>query len=175
MDIAKVKAYIASMKPPQGAAVKNYVAAAVRALGGRADADLARTMGVPAPTIASWKKRGVIPEDHFLWFTTTLGEKILNYRSRSALADPISDAAVVRLLVRTGGNPLGLERQGVRAAPYVLPGLFALAAFLHQTSSAEWAELSEDDQIERLADLLEGAMGQEAHTLPLPMGLRRAK
>lgn len=175
MDIAKVKAYIAAMRPPQGEAVKGYIAAAVRALGGRSDAGLSRTMGVPAPTIASWKKRGVVPEDHFRWFTTTLGEKIIAYRAHMGIPDPVSDAAVVKLLVRTGGNPLGLEADGVRATPYVLPGLFALSAFLYQTQSAGWAALSEEDQTERLADLLEGAMLEEASTVPLPLDFKRGR
>ncbi|HMO86004.1 MAG TPA: hypothetical protein PKC18_13905, partial [Lacipirellulaceae bacterium] len=104
MDEQKYKAFVALLVPPQGAALSTYIGAASRALGGRTDSDLARTIGVPVATLASWKKRGAVPDDRITWFTTTLVPKIAEYRSDLPDVSSTARAATVELLSRSSGN-----------------------------------------------------------------------
>ena len=105
MNATDARDFIAAVRPPSGStALAAYLDSAIRALGGRADVDLARSIGVPAATIASWKRRGSVPEDKLSWFTTTLTEKIAEYRSDIAQAEYTARAAVLTLAVQLGGD-----------------------------------------------------------------------
>lgn len=172
MEIDKVKAFIAAMQPPAGEGLRHYIAAAVRSIGGNSDAALARTVGVPAPTIASWKKRGVIPEEKAGWFPTTLAEKILQFSARGRADESIPRAAVVQLLVQTGGNPLGLpSERAVLLAPHLLEPLFALSGFLYFSRPDHWAQLAPSDRVRSLTELLEGALALDGRHIPVPAQL----
>lgn len=173
MKVAKVNAFIASMHPPPGEALKTYLSAAVRALGGRADADLARTMGVPASTVAAWKRRGAIPESHYTWFTTTLSTKILEFKSKAYADDDIPLAAALNLLARTGHNPWGLQTKvAMLTAPYILRELTPLAGFLHDSQPSRWEGLASAEIVDQLTDLLEGAVRIDVRLFKLPAALR---
>lgn len=159
MDATKVKKFIAHMAPPvEGQnGVREYIRAAVWALGGRTDADLARTMGLPPATIASWKRRGVIPESGRLWFTTTLAEKIVQHQLRHTNTQAaVARAAVIQVLGRHGGNPFDISG-GPLAYAAMFDGLHALAEFMLDTAPDEWGDDGDSVLVERLADLLEGA------------------
>ena len=168
MDAANAMAFVAALRPPSGtAALSAYIDAAVRALGGRADADLARTMGVPAATVASWKRRGLVPEGSFSWFTTTLAEKIAQYRSDLPQAGFTARAAVLRLVLMTNGDVLGVEH-GAAATAHALGGLLALAQFLDEVADLP----SETARVDALAHLLAGGMWEFQHGVHLPIRRR---
>ena len=160
MEITKVNAFIAHMHPPSGEPLKGYLRAAILALGGRSDADLARTIGVPASTVASWKRRGSIPESHYTWFTTTLAEKISVYASIDLRVadDPVALAAALLLLKKHSHDPLGLNDQSSAAAPYVLAAMSNLALFLYLANEAEWDRIPLVERIKHLAEVLDGSV-----------------
>lgn len=174
MKSAKVNAFIALMHPPLGEGLKTYLSAAVRALGGRADADLGRTMGVPPSTIASWKRRGSIPEGHYTWFTTTLAEKIVEYKSKAYADDDVALAAAINLLARTNNNPWNLDADtAALASPYILRESTPLAGFLHEAHPGHWEGMSPKETIDGLTDLLEGAMIADVRLFKVPPRVRR--
>lgn len=157
MDEAKVNAFIASLVPPTGTAeLATYVRAAVRALGGRSDAALARTMGVAPSTLASWKSRGVVPQEYVTWFTSTLADKVADYNVDLPQVGITARAAVVELIVRTGSNPLRGEQSPPKVAR-ILGGLLALGEFVATRSSVD-LRAAESTSVSKLADILEAAM-----------------
>lgn len=165
MDATNAMSFVAALRPPSGtAALSAYIDAAVRALGGRADADLARTMSVPDATVASWKRRGLVPEGSFMWFTTTLAEKIAEYRIDLPQAGFTARAVVLRLILLRHGDVLGIE-QGTAATAYALGGLLALAQFLDEVADLP----SEAARVDALADLLAGGMWEFQHGVRLPI------
>ncbi|WP_242414714.1 hypothetical protein [Sphingomonas panni] len=116
--------------PPQSDdAVPAYLSAVVRALGGRSDADLARTIGVPSHVIANWRRRRRIAANYEVWFSTTLAEKIGTYNRDLPNVDATAKAAVIHLILQTDGNPLSASRDHIGATGLALGGLLALAQF----------------------------------------------
>lgn len=164
MDEQKYKAFVARLIPPQGAPLSAYISAASRALGGRTDSDLARTIGVPVATLASWKKRGAVPDDRITWFTTTLVPKIAEYRSDLPDVSNTARAATVELLTRTSGNPMRIERFPVFATANMLGAILAVAEFLVEVEGIEPRTLN-SKTVERITDLLEVAMLEFRATL----------
>lgn len=139
MEDSELQSLMSVAWPPddeEGEAVPGYLAAAVRALGGRADADLARTIGVAPSVIANWKRRRRIPEDYRPWFATTLVEKIATYNSELPRVGPIAREALIRVLLQTNGNPLGVETNELEVTADVLGALLALAQFIVDASDA---------------------------------------
>lgn len=60
-----------ALLPAEGLDVTRFLLDAAWAIDGR-EADLARIQGVSRSTIATWKKRGIIPAKHLTWFQTSL-------------------------------------------------------------------------------------------------------
>lgn len=159
MKVEKVNAFVALMRPPSGEGLKAYLAAAVKALGGRSDAALARTMGVPPSTVAAWKRRGGIPDGHYSWFSTTLAEKIMEAKSEAYAGEDVPVAAVLNLLLQTNHNPWGLDPQSALvAAPRIVRELTPLAGFLIDAHPDKWGDTSSSQVVASLTELLEGAV-----------------
>ena len=155
----KAAGFVAVMRPPSGEGLKPYIAAAARALGGRSDADLGRSMGVPASTIASWKRRGSIPSPHYEWFTTALAEKILEARSKAYADDNFAMTAVLSLMAKTGNNPWNLDDgTAILASADAVRELVPLAGFLYESRPDLWANKPVAETVEGLSDLLEGSL-----------------
>lgn len=139
-----MQSFMSYISPPSEAKwIGAYLTAAARALGGRSDADLARTIGVSPATIANWKRRGIIPEDAQAWFRTTLVEKIATYSRDLRPVSQQAREAVVRLLIETNGNPLHVKRAAEAATSHALAGLLVLAEFLCDLSHIDRASSSE--------------------------------
>jgi len=60
-----------SLLPAEGPDVTLFLMDAAFAINGR-ESDLARVQGVSRSTIATWKKRGIIPAKHLRWFQQSL-------------------------------------------------------------------------------------------------------
>lgn len=173
MDERKVNAFIATLVPPRGKeAVAQFIDAAVRALGGRSDSALARTMGVAPSTLASWKARGAIPDEQVTWFTSTLGAKIVAYRQDLSNASLLATAAVVRLLGRTSGDPLRIGSAHLGPTARSLGPMLAIADFIVAVEGFDPSDTSELT-VDRVADTLEGGLFFERNEIGQLHGLRR--
>jgi hypothetical protein len=154
MHERKVNSLTAALAPPQGgAAMAVYLAAAVRALGGRSDADLARIIGVSPATVASWKSRGAVPEDRAAWFTANLVRSIAERRSDLPQVGTTARVAVIEALSRSDGNPLGLARFRSSGTAQMLGAMLALAEFFAETSGHP-PQMFDLRRAEQVADLL---------------------
>lgn len=157
MNETKVNAFIASVAPPRGKdALSSYIEAVVRALGGRNDSALARTMGVAPSTLASWKSRGAIPEEWAPWFTTALVEKVAAYRRDLAPASLAATAAVVELLMRTDGDPLAMGDDSRATTARMLGPFFVIADFVIAVRGVDRSDTSRNTTAQT-AEILEGA------------------
>ena len=116
--------------PAEGDAVLTFLSAAVRALGGRSDAALARTMHVQPHLIANWRRRMTIPDEHVVWFRTTFVEKVGTFNNDLPQVSLEARAAVVLLVAETDGDPIDAGNSASIAAGLALGGLLALAQFL---------------------------------------------
>lgn len=132
MKAMKINAVIALLAPPGGAtALERYFAALLKALGVRSDAELAKLVGVPAATLASWKRRGAVPQDQERWFTSEMIRMVFN-AWRTALPPRPSDyarASAIEVLKRAGGDPLELRDPSNVLTAWALGGLLALGDF----------------------------------------------
>jgi len=157
MDEMKVNAFIASQLPPSGTAeLAGYVRDAVKALGGRSDAALARTIGVSASTLASWKSRGAVPQDYVTWFSSTLADKIFGYNADLPQVGMTARAAVVELIARTGE----VRQSGAlpdQKTAHMLGGLLALAEFVASRAKID-LKAADPKAVSNVADTLEGAL-----------------
>lgn len=155
--MGKVNAFDAHMEPPTGgAAVCDYLAAVCRALNLRSDSALARMMGVAPSTLGSWKTRGAVPEEHAAWFRNNLISKIVARNDDLPMAGLTARAAVMELMMRTGGNPLDVARLRITVNATMLAPLLAVAQFLVECEGVDPQILRSTD-VEQVADLLEGA------------------
>lgn len=164
MKKASLQSLMSALTPPADkAGLQAYVAAAVRALGGRSDADLARTLGVSPSSIANWKRRGAIPDEAQLWLRTTLLEKIATYSRDLRQTDAIAREAVVHLLVCTAGNPMRVRDQPVAATAQALPGLLAAAQFIYEARLAHGVQHVTSEDVAELLDagMLSFRMGDQ--------------
>jgi len=118
------------LPPVPGDGVPTYLSAAVRALGGRSDADFARTIGVKPHIIANWRRRRAVPDEWVGWFGSTFVEKVGTYNVELPKVSLEARTAVVALIARTRGDPIGAGRSASIAAGLGLGGLLALAQFL---------------------------------------------
>ncbi len=160
MNAYEVNAFDALIPPPAGAAqVSRFIAAAGRSLGYRSDADLARTLGVPNTTLASWKRRGVIPEEQWRWFSTGLFQKIAERNVDLPQVSRVAKAAVIELIGRTGGNPVDIGHFRLTVTAGALGGLLALAQMFADLDALDPWRLSSDD-VAGLVRSLEAAMPQ---------------
>jgi len=97
---------------------------------GQTDADLARIMELPASSIANWKRRGSIPEQHHWWFIERLPELIFDSNQVTRSQSSRATLAVVALLLDFRAL---FDWPGAPAAGEValaLPGMLAMADLL---------------------------------------------
>lgn len=161
MNEMKVNAFIAALTPPAGTAeLTAYVRGAVKALGGRSDADLARTMGIAPSTLASWKSRGAVPQEYVIWFTSTLADKIISYNADLPQVGLTARAVVLQFVERTVTSPRSALVPIYNLAR-ILGGLLALAEFLASRSGGD-LNATDVKTVLFLADTLEGAWGRIA-------------
>ncbi|MGQ2940588.1 MAG: helix-turn-helix domain-containing protein [Blastomonas fulva] len=142
------------LSPGQDESVSLFVQRSVRALGGKTDATLADTMGLPRSTIANWKRRNRVADDYIDWFRTTLAEKIALYARPPVNVTIEARAAVLNLIAKTDGDPVGA---GLKTSASALYGLLALSQFLFDRIYDTCRDESEAT-IERVTDLLDAAM-----------------
>lgn len=142
--------------PPQdGEAVPAYLTAVTRALGGRTDAALARSMGQPAHVLANWRRRQRVPDEHLSWFSTSLVEKIGTYNPDLPSVGLTARAAVIRLISETGGNPIGAKQRSSDGNGLALGALLAFAQFLIDVTEIHGAGgVSADDVAQRMKPLM---------------------
>jgi hypothetical protein len=166
MDETNTSRFVASVSPPDGVeALGRFIFWSTEALRWRKDADLARSMGVPAATLASWKRRGSVAENGKRWFREKFTETIAQHL-HDLPEDATIDArlAVLELLERTNNNPLGF-RQSRLATAAALGGLLSLAHFLDMVAHIP----AGGQRPAEIADLLEGAMSQFRRGIRLPV------
>jgi len=160
MESDKVNSFVSLIRPPEGVEpLSRYLAAVGRALGVASDAQLARILNVPPPTIASWKRRGNIPPDRVGWFAESLIPKIARTWDDLPQVGKTARAAVVELTVRRGGNPLEASRFPILTTAQSLGGLFALAEFLANLRGLSPHVLN-SDEVTAIADLMAEGMDQ---------------
>lgn len=155
MEIRSLQSLFAVLRPPEGQSkLSGYLRAASKALGGKTDAVLARTIGVEPSSVANWKRRGSIPSDYYQWFTTTIIEKINQYNPEIRDVGFIARKSVLSLFLRTSGNPLGVESNEQDVAAMALPGLLCTAQFICEALEAHGEDV-ESITADRVTDLLE--------------------
>lgn len=97
-----------------------------------------------------------MPEEHAAWFKNNLVSKIIARNHDFPLAGLTARAAVMELMIRTGGNPLQIERLLMTVNAAMLAPLLAIAQLLVELDGIDPQYLRSTD-VERVADLLEGA------------------
>jgi hypothetical protein len=159
MNNVKVQSFIAYLRPPEGVeALSRYLSAALKALNLRSDAQLAALLSIPASTVASWKRRGVVPDDRAEWLADNLLARMSHAWTGLPQVGTTARAAVVELLVRTGGDPMGLSPFPRSSTARSLGGLLALAEFLASQTGTP-AQLFKSDDALAVADRLGEGMG----------------
>lgn len=162
---AKVNAFDARMAPPVGVEeVARFLAAVGRGLRVRSDSELARSIGVAPSTVASWKARGSIPEDHAAWFKANLIPKLVHGHDDLPACGLVARSAVIELLARTHGNPLGVQRLTLTVGASMLAPLLALAEMLAELEGGD-RRTFRSELVYRVVELMEGAMPAMRQTL----------
>lgn len=158
MKNIKMQSLMSLIRPPVGEEkLALYLSSATKALNAGSDAGLGRCIGVRPSTVANWKRRGAVAQEHISWFMNTLLEKIGTYsRHIHPQASLKSRTAVIQIIVRFDGNPLFGNRDGLQLTAIALPGLIALAQFLEERLEAERAE--QEIRVEEITDMLEAAI-----------------
>ena len=123
-------------------------------MGANTDAALGRVLGVSAPTVANWKRRGRIPEGEAGALPGFVVEKVATYSRELPQVKHGAREAVLKLLQLTDGNPLEVRRAPIAATAMALPGLLALAQLLEDLSRESGAETS----TEGVAELMQTGM-----------------
>ena len=160
MDDITSQYLMSLINPPVGTAkLRTYFRIIAKALGVRNDAGLGSVLGIPATTIANWKRRGGVPPDSALLIRTTLIEKVATYTRDLPKVGLESREAVVRFMVATGGNPLLLRGDPATATALALPGLFSLAEMLWELQAVH----GQDANGRTVAELLPEAMFMFRH------------
>lgn len=154
MDDTDFQSLMSLVAPRDGESISLFVQRAVWALGGKTDAALADTMGLPRSTVANWKRRNRVADDYIAWFRTTLVEKIGLFARSSPNVTIEARAAVLNLIAKNDGDPLGA---GLRTSAAALHGLLALSQFLFDRIYDTCQDESEAS-IERVTRLLQAAM-----------------
>ena len=169
MENRVLQSFASAMLPPSGvAALASYIAAAVRAVGVKSDAELARSLGIPPTHIANWKRRGEVPAEQHRWLSQTLLARILHSKRVVDQEEAIPIAAVIFFLLRKEGDALELRRpDAMLYVAHVLDGLIALSRFLHDGRGEQvYPAIAE---VRELADLLEGAVPELRREARVPL------
>lgn len=124
----------APLMPRSPGEVGLFLGQVAKALG-LAQADLARQMGVSAPTLSSWKKRGVIPERYTCWFTQELVPLLMSGAlTRKIHPTKIGTLVALTVLDQTEFDPLGGEYASqdkqIEACASIFPALCNLGDFV---------------------------------------------
>jgi hypothetical protein len=153
------QSFMSIISPPTGKDLGRYLSAVERALGFRSDAELAGMIGVAPGAIANWKRRGSVPADHLAWFTEVLVPRIASTWVDVPRTGRTARAAVIKLIVNTEGNPLGVPRFQLTSTAQALGGLFAFAEFLTEVKGVSPHQLN-SDEVDRIEALLAAGMHQ---------------
>lgn len=153
MNATKVNSMIALLRPPVGEALPRWLDAAVKALKLRSDAELARDLGIPPATLASWKRRGSVSQEVETWFEREFVRRVLSqWHGQFPTTGDLPVMCVLELYRRTACNPWRAE-DGLYVSANATGGLIALANFLlavdGQTISG-----TDNEATSRIADIL---------------------